>query len=48
MSDAQEFKDRTDLEGKKYFLEFENGKLVTIDTDDETLRTWAKSKGLTP
>ena len=45
-TDAMEFNKIPNIKKKSFFVEFENGNLVTLDTTDQTLINFAKDKGL--
>jgi len=44
-TEVQEFIKK--FKGKSYDILSRNGKLIKVDTDDKTIISWAKSKGLT-
>jgi len=45
-TEAMEFNNIPNIKKKSFFVEFENGNLVTLDTKDQTLINFAKDKGL--
>ena len=45
-SDSKELYDIPNIRKKSFYAEFENGHLIALDTKDQTLINFAKSKGL--
>jgi len=45
-TDSSELYDIPNIRKKTFYAEFENGKLIALDTIDQTLIKFAKTKGL--
>jgi len=46
LTDAHELDAIPNIKKKSFYAEFENGKLIALDTTDQTLIKFAKTKGL--
>lgn len=46
LTDSSELYDIPNIRKKSFYAEFENGKLIALDTKDAELIKFAKSKGL--
>tara|TARA_Y100000310_G_C20390885_1_gene672696 strand:- start:35 stop:205 length:171 start_codon:yes stop_codon:yes gene_type:complete len=46
VTDARELDAIPNIKKKSFYAEFENGHLIALDTKDQTLINFAKSKGL--
>ena len=46
LTDSSELYNIPNIRKKSFYAEFENGKLIALDTTDQTLIKFAKDKGL--